>query len=155
MIEKLKIEYVIELLNNLTIKTFNKSPDSIFYLCKDIIYIEYDQKDKHLYIDYNKLWTIFKPDYPINSQRIKDLQKIIIKEYLKLNGGTITNFNEVITSLIEKHLKLKIITTNFISLGLTLKHLEVMDSIIPKVMTNKIGHQTKYYKLSEGNPFEK
>ena len=88
MIEKSKEEYFIELLNNLTIKTSDKYPDLIFYLYKDEIYLEYNQKTKHVWVNNRRIWSKFESKYSLNYGEIQGLTTGLVEEHLKLRGIT-------------------------------------------------------------------
>jgi len=89
---KSKEDYFIELLKVLKPKTLNEHPDYIFYVYKDKLYIEYNKKTNHAWVDYNRIWKIFSSKYHCNSQEIKKITTDLLEEHLKLKGVTTMGF---------------------------------------------------------------
>jgi len=88
---KSKEEYFIELLKVLKPETINEYPDYIFYVYKDKIYIEYNKKNNYAWLDYNRIWSIFLSKYNCSHQKIKKITTDLVEEHLKLKGVT-TNY---------------------------------------------------------------
>ena len=69
--------------------------DRILYVDKNDnskAYMEYYQKSKDVWIDYYKLWSIFKTKYDLNYVEVRDFFKGILKRDYNLRG--ITPFNK-------------------------------------------------------------
>ena len=65
--------------------------DRILYVDKNNpteYYMRYDQKTKYVWIDYDKLWSIFKTKYDLNYYEIRDFFKGILKRDYNLRGIT-------------------------------------------------------------------
>ena len=65
--------------------------DIIFYVDKNDnskAYMEYDQKSKDVWIEYEKLWSIFESKYDLNYYEVRDFFKGILKRDYNLRGVT-------------------------------------------------------------------
>jgi len=86
---------------------FEKYQDHIFFFNKNDQYLgEYNLKHYEFWIDYTKIWSIFKNKFGLSHQKIKILTKYLIKTHFKLKCE-ITSFT--ISSLqeeVETHFKL-------------------------------------------------
>ena len=63
----------------------------IYYVDKNDnskVYMRYDQKTKYVWIDYYKLWSIFKTKYDLNYVEVRDFFKGILKRDYNLRGIT-------------------------------------------------------------------
>ena len=68
--------------------------DIIFYVDKNDpteIYMEYDQTSRYVWINYEKLWSVFESKYGLNYQKTKDFFKGILKRDYNLRGVTPVN----------------------------------------------------------------
>ena len=105
---KSKEEYFIELLKCLTIKTSDKYPGSVFYLYNDKVYMEHIEKNGYLFVNYDKIWSVFESKYSLNYKEIRELIKIQVEEHLK--GVTPRWDWPPRFQKVEEHLKLKGVT---------------------------------------------
>ena len=114
MKEKLTMkEYFIEFLKSLTIKLDSKYPDYIFYLNnKNKIVIKYNKKFNTAWLDYYKIWLVFETKYHLKYQEIKELTGTMLEQHLKLKGVTTDWIPVLLWNGLEQHLKLKGVTTN-------------------------------------------
>ena len=67
------------------------NPDRIFYVDKNDpteIYMEYDQKNKYVWINYEKLWSFFRIKYDLNYVEVRNFFKGILKRDYNLRGVT-------------------------------------------------------------------
>ena len=63
-------------------------PNTILYVDKNdnYVYIEYDQKNRSVWIDYKKLWSIFESKYDLNYEKTIEFFKHILKIDYDLRG---------------------------------------------------------------------
>jgi hypothetical protein len=78
-----------EQLINLKKINIKQDNDNIFYKKDDEILLFYDKKYKIFWIDYDKIWSIFKLKYHLNDNVITLLTKNMVQKYLNLNEITI------------------------------------------------------------------
>ena len=107
--------FLINMLLNLKEYVSDRYPDFIFYKKDNEILFHYNLKSHVFFCDYNKIWSIFETKYHLNDNKIKELIKGIVEEYLKFKNVTP---NMVLTSAdaeVEKHLKLKDVTPYYFS----------------------------------------
>ena len=65
--------------------------DIIFYVDKNNpteIYMEYDQKNKYVWIDYYNLWLVFQSRYGLNYLETREFFRGILKRDYNLRGVT-------------------------------------------------------------------
>ena len=82
------------IMKNVIEKKDPKFPDRIFYVDKNDpteIYMRYDQKTMVVWIDYEKLWSIFQSKYGLNRQETKEFFKGVLKSDYNLRGITAQN----------------------------------------------------------------
>ena len=63
----------------------------IYYVDKNDnskVYMRYDQKTKYVWIDYEKLWSIFESKYGLNYVEVRDFFKGVLKSDYNLRGVT-------------------------------------------------------------------
>ena len=63
-------------------------PNTILYVGKNdnYVYIEYDQKNRSVWVDYKKLWSIFESKYDLNNDKTIEFFKYILKRDYDLRG---------------------------------------------------------------------
>ena len=65
-----------------------KYPDFIIYYINSEVYVNYNEKTKYFYYDYDKIYSILKSEYGLNGQKINELIQCMVDEHLKL--GVVT-----------------------------------------------------------------
>ncbi len=80
----------LEIMRNVIEETDKKYPDSVLYVDKNTnqIYIKYDQKSRYLWINYDKLWSIFEKKYHLEYEEIQRFFKDMMGEHYNLRDIT-------------------------------------------------------------------
>ena len=74
---------------NLTPKTAEKYPDSIFYVNSDNeVMMEYDKENEYVFIHYENIWSKIKSLFHLNYNDIQSIMKVWVEEDYKLGGVT-------------------------------------------------------------------
>lgn len=97
--EFLKIWYSCEWI------TWNKRPESIFMIRDGKVLFEQDWKNKLLWCNYLKLWSVLETKFGYNDLQIQELITNVLQELLR--KGTLTPYYEKIWRhwTLEEHLK--------------------------------------------------
>jgi hypothetical protein len=69
-------------------KMFKDYTNSIFYTIDDNIYMEMILKNGYLWVNYNRVWSIFESKFGMEYEQIQDLIKGIVEEHFK--SGSLT-----------------------------------------------------------------
>lgn len=85
-----KEDMFFELIQDLEVKVdLEKFPYSTFFFKNKEIWFEIwkkqDEEYGYFYCSYNKMWSIFKDEYRLNSVEIKYFIKDMIEKYFKMN----------------------------------------------------------------------
>jgi len=84
--EKTKEQRFFELFNGLQLKfDFEKYRESLFFFRGDEVWLEYDLKDNHLWILYEK-WEVFENEYSMNYHEIQTFIKNMVERHFNLKG---------------------------------------------------------------------
>jgi len=91
-----KKRFFLKLIDGYIVKTDKeKYPNSIFYFNKeDKFLMQYDIKTECFWLDYTRIWSVFKLKFDLNYQQ----------------------FNEILIPILEEHFNRKVKTTHNISL---------------------------------------
>ena len=82
-------DWFVPILDQLTEKTYDNYPGSIFYVDKNNkVYMEHDQKNKGLWVDYDKIWSYFYKNYSYNYKEVRKLIQGLVGEHLGLWDAT-------------------------------------------------------------------
>ena len=104
-------QFFLNCLNDCSILIKNEYPNSVFYIKDNVVWMEYESKNKYFYIRYHKIWSIFESKFGLDYASIQSFTQSMVEKHLKLSGVT-TNFcYNTINDLVEKHLKLSGVTT--------------------------------------------
>ena len=100
-------DWFVPLLNQLTEKTSDNYPGSIFWVNENNkVYMEHDQKNKWLWVDYDEIWSYFYKNYSHNYKEISKLIQGLVGEHLNLWGITPLNGTVAQTKWVGEHLNL-------------------------------------------------
>jgi hypothetical protein len=80
-------EFLFEIFDGLIID-LKRNKDYIFYKKNNCVYLQYDLKNKCLYYDYYKIYSILKSNYQLEAQSINKLVKDMVYETLELKVNT-------------------------------------------------------------------
>jgi len=88
-LERVVIKWLNKHFGNLTPKTTEKYPNSVFYVNsnKDIM-MEYDQENEDVFITYNHIWSKIELLFHLNYDDIQSIMKVWLEEAYKLGGVT-------------------------------------------------------------------
>ena len=86
-LDRVVIKWLNKHFGNLTPKTTEKYPNSVFYVNsnKDIM-MEYDQENGYAYIHYDNIWSKIESLFHLNYHVIHSIMKVWLKETYKLEG---------------------------------------------------------------------
>jgi hypothetical protein len=76
------------LLNKMEPNMFEEYPNSILYTIDNDVYMEQDLKTGYLWVNYNKIWSIFDSEFDIGYGQIQDLIKGMVEEHFKTGSLT-------------------------------------------------------------------
>jgi hypothetical protein len=99
-----------ELLTDLDISRSKEDVDELIYKKDGKVLYYYNEKYKDFYIDYYKIWLVFKEKFQFNNNEIRLLTKGMVEEHLNLMGITIPFTEGNDGYLMEEHLNLMGIT---------------------------------------------
>jgi hypothetical protein len=77
-----------DLLRQMEPRKFEKRQNSIFYIIDNDVYMEQDLKTGYLWVNYNKIWSIFDSEFDIGYGQIQDLIKGMVEEHFKTGSLT-------------------------------------------------------------------
>jgi len=80
-------EFLLEIFDGLIID-LKYHKNYITYKKNGYVYLQYNLKNKHLYYDYHKIYSILKSNYQLEEQGINKLVKNIVSETLNLEVET-------------------------------------------------------------------
>jgi hypothetical protein len=83
-------EWFKSLLNGLEIRIRNNHPNTVYYKKNGKVFFQLyqDLKIKHLWVDSDLVWIVFKIKYDLNYNEIQSFIKSMVKKYLKLSKVT-------------------------------------------------------------------
>ena len=86
--EKTKEQRFFELFNGLQLKfDFEKYRDRLFFFRGDEVWLEYDLKDKYLWVSHEK-WEVFEDEYSMDYDEIQTFIKNMVERHFNLKGVT-------------------------------------------------------------------
>ena len=110
--DKLFIE--LSHLDELEIKfDFIEYEDYIHYFYNESMLFVQDKKKGWFYMNYDKIWSIFKTKFKLNYGDIQSITKKIVEKHFKLNDITTVQHTIYELILVEKHFKLSNITKTY------------------------------------------
>ncbi len=71
-----------------------KYPDIYFYCKGKVVLMEWKKEQKYLYVNHEKIWSVYESVYLYNQSKIKQIIKNIAEHQLKLKGATPVSFIE-------------------------------------------------------------
>jgi hypothetical protein len=77
-----------EMLTDLDVSISKTDSDILIYKKNGDVLYKYNEKDRYFYIDYNKIWFVFKSKFHLNNKEISLLTKGIVEEHFNLMGIT-------------------------------------------------------------------
>ena len=99
-LERVVIKWLNKYLGNLTQKTIEKYPNSVFYVNSDNhVMMEYDQENSYVYIHDDHIWSKIELLFHLNYDDIQSIMKVWVEEDYKLGG--VTPFRPNISSQIR------------------------------------------------------
>lgn len=90
-----------------------KYPNSTFGFVDDKCLWEYDSKNRYLWIDYYRVWSILRTEYQLNDNDIQRLIKTLVEEYFNCKGVTPLCIRHVRRFEVEEHFNCKGVTPVF------------------------------------------
>jgi len=72
---------------------------------------EYDSKNKWLWIQYHRIWSVFESKYGLNYNQIKKLTEDTVREVYKIEGVTTGATSQSIVVLVREVYKIEGVTT--------------------------------------------
>jgi len=105
--EKTKEQRFFELFNGLQLKfDFEKYRDRLFFFRGDEVWLEYDLKDKYLWVSHEK-WEVFEDEYSMDYDETQTFIKNMVERYFNLKGVTPLIPLLYYQNLVEQHFNLK------------------------------------------------
>ena len=91
-LERVVIKWLDKHYGNLTLKTIEKYPNSVFYVNSDNeVIMEYDKKNENVYIHYDHIWSKIESLFHLNYGETQSIMKVWVEEAYKLGGVTPKN----------------------------------------------------------------
>jgi hypothetical protein len=88
-LDRVVIKWLNKNFGNLTPKTTEKYPNSVFYVKSDNeIMMEYVQENGYVYIHYDNIWSTIELLFHLNYDDIQSIMKVWLEETYKLEGVT-------------------------------------------------------------------
>ena len=108
------INHIKRTITNPDFKEFvdDKYPNLIWIgLSKDDIYMKHDLKDNYIWLDNDKIWSVFESKFAYNYQQIKNLTESVLETHYKLKE--VTTHSKLLNPFVKLtlHYKLKKIVT--------------------------------------------
>ena len=99
-------------LDELEIKfDFIKYKKHIFYFYNETELFDQDKKSRYFYINYDEIWSFFEKNFGLKYNDIQSITKELVERHFKLKDITTNIKNIVYQFQVERHFKLKDITT--------------------------------------------
>jgi chromosome segregation ATPase len=101
-------EWFKSLLNGLEIEIRDGYPDSVFYKKNGKVFFQLfqDLEIKHLWVDYDLVWSVLRNKYKLNYDEIQEFIENMVEKHLKLGIVIPLEVIGLHTSMVKKHLKL-------------------------------------------------
>jgi hypothetical protein len=88
-LERIVIKWLNQNFGNLTPKTTEKYPKSVFYVNSDNgVMMEHNQKNECVYIHYDHIWSKIESLFHLNYGDAESIMKVWVEEAYKLEGVT-------------------------------------------------------------------
>ena len=88
-LERIVIKWLNQNFGNLTPKTTEKYPKSVFYVNSDNgVMMEHNQKNECVYIHYDHIWSKIESLFHLNYGDAESIMKVWVEEDYKLGGVT-------------------------------------------------------------------
>ena len=79
--------YLDRIFSNLKVILYEAFPNTIFYMCNEIIIAKYNNKNNYFYYDV-EIHKVLKFEFGINEYKINELLADVVKKHLKINSET-------------------------------------------------------------------
>jgi hypothetical protein len=107
-LERVVVKWLNKKYSNLTPKTIEKYPNSVFYVNSDNeVIMEYDKKNENVYIHYDHIWSKIESLFHLNYGETQSIMKVWLEEAYKLGGVTTSFTDEFQRFWLEETYKLK------------------------------------------------
>jgi hypothetical protein len=104
-----------EMLTDLEISRSTNNTEYLIYKKDGEVLYNYNEKNEHFWISYDKIWLIFQIKFHLNYDEIKMLSKGMVEEHLNLNTNITIPGKSIFGIQVEEHLNLNTnITTSLI-----------------------------------------
>lgn len=104
--DKTKEERFYKLIQGLILKEDKKEfPGNIFYFKGDKFWLEYNEKNRYVWVRYDGFWDVFEEDYGLGYQEIKDFLKGMLESHFKWEGVTPISLSNIFRDMLEEHFK--------------------------------------------------
>jgi hypothetical protein len=93
-LDRVVIKWLNKHFGNLTPKKHKDHPNSVFYVNpSNEVMMEYDKKNRDVYIDYEHIWSKVESLFHLNYDDIQSIMKVWLDEAYKLGGVTPSGWN--------------------------------------------------------------
>ena len=116
-------DWFVPILDQLEKVKLDEYPDSIFWVNENNkVYMEHDQKNKWLWVDYDEIWSYFYKNYSHSYMEVSKLIQGLVGEHLNLWGITPSYFHYRFPLQVGEHMNLWGVTpiTNIKELNLNI-----------------------------------
>jgi hypothetical protein len=100
-----------EMLTDLTVNKSTINSNILIYNKNGDVLYNYNEKTRYLWINYDKIWSVFISKFDLNYYEIKVLTKGMLEEHFNLKGITTIPIVTALVGWLEEHFNLKGITT--------------------------------------------
>ena len=146
--EKMK-EVIDKNLDGCVIKTTDEYPNSYLFTQGDRYVMEQDQKNDHLWVRWDGLWSIFSNDFCLEYEDIQAIIKFMVEQHLRSKVGTPKPLLKEVPEQVEQHLRSKVETPR---ISATLDSYGVEQHLRSKVGTPErctFQHQIRWNNISD------
>jgi hypothetical protein len=107
----------LKLWNSCEWMTWDRYPESIFMVSEGEVLFEQDWKNNYLYCKYTKVWSLFELEFGYNNMQINDMISDLLEEHLKNEVLTPFHFSFKPLHGIEEHFKKGVLTPPVMEVG--------------------------------------
>jgi hypothetical protein len=91
-LERVVIKWLDKHFGDLTPKTTEEYPNSVFYVnSSNEVMMKYDKKNEYVFIRYENIWSKIELLFHLNYDDIQSIMKVWLEEAYKLEGVTPTD----------------------------------------------------------------
>ncbi len=98
-------DFFLSFVDECEIKLSKKYIYSIFYVKNDLILFEQQIKNRHFYVRYDLIWSVFEMKYKFNHNDIQSFIKDRLETHVKLEDYTPSAALLAVTTKLETHVK--------------------------------------------------